>query len=762
MRSISETSIEDLPNEILVQIFDHFKPSYLEGVIVLVCRRWHILIKGYNIWKRSSHLGVFCCFKSFRKFEDTLAIEALRPSPEESQNPDDVLQTLVDESKAVINCLGQIKGPKCLHIHPKGCHAGGPRPSDVHFLDFYQSRRKCPRDLNRIGFVVNARQTFLLDILYRIFNEACSGVDLEEVDFSGLLHFGSVFGDLDATFLSRYGFSTESFSSWFIRLLEQHEHLRSLNIADLFSRFEVPMFTELQIRASTLTHLECTVFCANDLVSLLGLINLESLTVHVNSVEFDELSEGFSFFLFEQLANLKLVVDRSPVRNATLRKMFALPPKTTTYLSDLTLLFLGDEDLVPDLGTVLDCFSQCPFMSHLRLHGVFYDPDGAFVPDYYIPSFWSERLKTFHLSTRNNEAPSHDSPLKDFFTDKSIVESLALDSLEWIPADYEDDRGNTLRSLTIYGGVKPACLPPYPNLEALRLASCLSSHSFHRIQNFSKLQHIQLHFVDNRFLTKPLPLSSESFCPSLAQPSTSRASCGTSKPNLTDAPAILNKTLANLFKHVQRSANFDATLDLDLVESVILIDAVPHPQWKVSRCRQVDISALRHSHHAPLHLESSVFVRITGNCRNLRCLEIDCHSFQCDPYSEEQHNPEFASRFGVSPDLVPLLKQLKLLRHCRLRINLDTVMDNLVREELSGCEKSLEPMRNKFLDLERIQLVAFVHWDQLRERERSKFGLSSIVRNISVNCFGCWRRDWQYEKTYPSNVDVTYEALSIP
>jgi len=89
-------------------------------------------------------------------------------------------------------------------------------------------------------------------------------------------------------------------------------------------------------------------------------------------------------------------------------------------------------------------------------------------------------------------------------------------------------------------------------------------------------------------------------------------------------------------------------------------------------------------------------------------------------------------------------------------------MDNLVREELSGCEKSLEPMRSKFLDLERIQLVAFVHWDQLRERERSKFGLSSIVRNISVNCFGCWRRDWQYEKTYPSNVDVTYEALSIP
>jgi hypothetical protein len=49
-------SINDLPDEILLQILSHFGPEDLSLIIDNVCERWSILLKDKMIWKKMCYI----------------------------------------------------------------------------------------------------------------------------------------------------------------------------------------------------------------------------------------------------------------------------------------------------------------------------------------------------------------------------------------------------------------------------------------------------------------------------------------------------------------------------------------------------------------------------------------------------------------------------------------------------------------------------------------------------------------------------------
>jgi hypothetical protein len=48
-------SLNDLPDELLLQIFSHFGAEELSLIIPNVCRRWNILAEGTLLWKKISY-----------------------------------------------------------------------------------------------------------------------------------------------------------------------------------------------------------------------------------------------------------------------------------------------------------------------------------------------------------------------------------------------------------------------------------------------------------------------------------------------------------------------------------------------------------------------------------------------------------------------------------------------------------------------------------------------------------------------------------
>jgi hypothetical protein len=46
------TSLEDLPEEILLKIFSHFEPEDLCFRISKVCKKWNVLAKDVLLWKK--------------------------------------------------------------------------------------------------------------------------------------------------------------------------------------------------------------------------------------------------------------------------------------------------------------------------------------------------------------------------------------------------------------------------------------------------------------------------------------------------------------------------------------------------------------------------------------------------------------------------------------------------------------------------------------------------------------------------------------
>ena len=48
-------SVNDLPNEILLKIFSHFRPEELCLIIANVCERWNVLAKDKVLWKNLSY-----------------------------------------------------------------------------------------------------------------------------------------------------------------------------------------------------------------------------------------------------------------------------------------------------------------------------------------------------------------------------------------------------------------------------------------------------------------------------------------------------------------------------------------------------------------------------------------------------------------------------------------------------------------------------------------------------------------------------------
>jgi hypothetical protein len=63
-------SINDLPNEILLNILSHFGPEDLCFIISEVCERWNALSKDVALWKTLS----YCC----DKFADISRVEQVR------------------------------------------------------------------------------------------------------------------------------------------------------------------------------------------------------------------------------------------------------------------------------------------------------------------------------------------------------------------------------------------------------------------------------------------------------------------------------------------------------------------------------------------------------------------------------------------------------------------------------------------------------------------------------------------------------------
>ena len=49
------TSLNDLPDEILLKILSHFGPEDLCCIIAKVCERWNILAKDKTLWKTLSY-----------------------------------------------------------------------------------------------------------------------------------------------------------------------------------------------------------------------------------------------------------------------------------------------------------------------------------------------------------------------------------------------------------------------------------------------------------------------------------------------------------------------------------------------------------------------------------------------------------------------------------------------------------------------------------------------------------------------------------
>jgi len=50
-----QTSLNDLPDEILLNILSHFGPEDLCFIIAKVCERWNILAKDKILWKTLSY-----------------------------------------------------------------------------------------------------------------------------------------------------------------------------------------------------------------------------------------------------------------------------------------------------------------------------------------------------------------------------------------------------------------------------------------------------------------------------------------------------------------------------------------------------------------------------------------------------------------------------------------------------------------------------------------------------------------------------------
>jgi len=48
-------SLNDLPDEMLLQIFSHFGAEELSLLIPEVCKRWNILTKDKALWKKISY-----------------------------------------------------------------------------------------------------------------------------------------------------------------------------------------------------------------------------------------------------------------------------------------------------------------------------------------------------------------------------------------------------------------------------------------------------------------------------------------------------------------------------------------------------------------------------------------------------------------------------------------------------------------------------------------------------------------------------------
>jgi len=53
--SSETTSLNDLPEEILLKIFSHFGPEDLCFVIGKVCEKWNVLAKDKLLWKTLSY-----------------------------------------------------------------------------------------------------------------------------------------------------------------------------------------------------------------------------------------------------------------------------------------------------------------------------------------------------------------------------------------------------------------------------------------------------------------------------------------------------------------------------------------------------------------------------------------------------------------------------------------------------------------------------------------------------------------------------------
>ena len=49
------SSLNDLPNEILLKILSHFEPEDLCLIIAKVCERWNVLAKDMILWKTVSY-----------------------------------------------------------------------------------------------------------------------------------------------------------------------------------------------------------------------------------------------------------------------------------------------------------------------------------------------------------------------------------------------------------------------------------------------------------------------------------------------------------------------------------------------------------------------------------------------------------------------------------------------------------------------------------------------------------------------------------
>jgi hypothetical protein len=49
------TSLNDLPEEILLHIFSHFGPEDVCLIIAKVCKKWNVLAKDKTLWKTLSY-----------------------------------------------------------------------------------------------------------------------------------------------------------------------------------------------------------------------------------------------------------------------------------------------------------------------------------------------------------------------------------------------------------------------------------------------------------------------------------------------------------------------------------------------------------------------------------------------------------------------------------------------------------------------------------------------------------------------------------